>query len=288
MITQEITDGWLENLNKRYRDEDIAPASRPWLAVREWSIINNSTISLQSEGAGKIFEWFEKNTKPDSQTVGSLLTGAFYFDSSFWPVFIPICYGIGQLDPLDSLQAMPEKLKAQLKSGKDSREGFISFWVNCFDYAYGYDDIFHSDNGSAFSKELLRSANKELTASVTLLLDHKPNPKSAESAAMATEMFLKAFLAFTTTFTEKDAKDFSHKIERLLDECIKANNHVDIKAIRPLLPSLPTIHERYIGKDRSLREMWDAYITAQVTGTTVVRLLSGRDMRPDLNYGGNA
>lgn len=46
--------------------------------------------------------------------------------------------------------------------------------------------------------------------------------------------------------------------------------------------------EHYIAesyKTRSFIELiQNAYITAQVTGTTVVRLLSGRDMRANLNF----
>lgn len=279
-VKQEIIEEWLEALNKKFREEDIAPARRPWLAIQEWSTINNLPILIPSEKAKRIFDWFDKNCKQGSQTIGPLYTGIFYFDSAFWPFYIPICYGTVELKPFDSLKTMPGDLKVQLQSNSAKAVEFVALWADCFDYAYGFDDI---RGACGFQGEMLRSGNKELTATVTLLIEHQPNPKSIESARMATEMYLKALLSFKSGLTEKGAIKFKHQIEKLIDESLlQLGNHQDLKAIRPMLTALPPIHERYKGKDRTLKEMWCAYITAQFTGATIVRLLTDRDIRSNI------
>jgi hypothetical protein len=62
------------------------------------------------------------------------------------------------------------------------------------DYAYGYDDIFKLKSFNELATNFIRSAHKELEATVSLLLEDNPQSKAIETARMAVEMFLKAIL----------------------------------------------------------------------------------------------
>ncbi len=280
----QLTDKWLEEINGQFRKKDIPPGKRPWLAIQEWSTINNIAIYLDSEQAKKIFNWFEENTKSGSQKIGDFFTGIFYFDSSFWPVFIPLCYGKSKVVALDSLKTMPDKMKTHLSLDKNKYSEYIAVWIDCFDYAYGIDEIIKIVKGSSFAKGILRSADKELKSTVTLILANRPNPKSVETARFATEMFLKAFLAFENNLEDKTAKALNHDLVKILNICITISEK-DFIVLKSVITRFPPIGDRYEGKDKTNREIWDSYMIAQLTAIIVVRLLSGRDSRSKLTGG---
>ncbi len=280
-MRQEITNEWLESINIKYRSMDIHPGQRPWLAIEEWSKINNLPLRFPSISAQKIFEWFEKNTQAGSQEIGPLYQGAYYFDSSFWSVYIPLAYGTVKLNALYSLKTMPQKLIKQILSDKVELERYMQMWIDSLDYAYGFDDLDKNKTGTLFGKQLLRSGNRELTACVPLLLQKKANPKSVESARMATEMFLKMFLAYKTGLTAKDAKKtIGHNIITALDRCAEVHESQDFESLKQRMTQFPSIEERYSGKEKENNEMWNCYLTALMTGATIIRILSGRDNRP--------
>lgn len=276
----DLTEEWLEHINEEFRKNDIPHKQRPWLAWREWAKYTGMSISLNDEVVKKIFAWFEKNTKAGSQYVGSMYTGVFYHDSCFWPVFIPIVFGRVKLDARDSLKTMPETIVARLWRDRNEVTQYASLWAACADYAFGIDDLRKGKALGGFAQELLGSGDQQLNATVTLLLEDRPNPKAMESARMATEMFLKAFLAVRAGLTEKEAKDkIGHNLEKALNRCLVIDAKSELQAIQPDLSVFPDIGDRYKGTEKTSRELWIAYGAAQFTGTTVVRSLSGRDIR---------
>ena len=101
-----VSESELAILNEELRKEDIEPRSRPWKAIKRISERNNRSISFPSPEAQFIFKWFELNTKPGSHTAGSLHKGAYYYDSAFWMVSVPIIYGTVQLNALVTFKSV--------------------------------------------------------------------------------------------------------------------------------------------------------------------------------------
>ena len=276
----ELKDEWLETVNEGFSKNDIPHKQRPWLAWGEWSKYTGMPISMNDEIVKRIFSWFEKNTKAGSQLIGPMYTGVFYYDSCFWPIFVPVIYGTVKVSARDSLKTMPETILVRLWSDRKKLPEYVAVWSDCFDYALGLDDILKSSVTVGFAQDLLKSGDQQLNATIALLLEQTPNSKAMESARMSTEMFLKAFLGKKAGLSEKDAKDkIGHNLEKALKACLTVDPKSELRAIVTNLKAFPDIGDRYKGTDKSLKELWSTYAIAQSAGTTVIRSLSGRDVR---------
>jgi hypothetical protein len=269
---------WLRERNAEFRRNDVPPKQRPWIAWLEWANHVGESISLNDSVVKEIFNWFERNSKVGLQYINPLYVGAYYCDSAFWPVVIPVVFGRVQLNARESLRTMPDGVSASLFKNRNELMEFMSLWGNCLDYGFGIEHL-HSVPPNTFAKELFSSADQRLTATVSLLLLDPPNASSMESSRMATEMFLKAYLATTAGLTESEARRIGHNLDEALNRCLSANPNSDLQAIRSSLIVFPDVGDRYKGKDRPLGILWKAYETAQSVGTTICRSLTGRDVR---------
>jgi hypothetical protein len=100
---------------------------------------------------------------------------------------------------------------------------------------------------------------------------------------MATEMFLKAFIANKTGMTDEEArKQIGHNLEKALKRCLEIDPQSELHAIHSALGEFPDIADRYKETEKTVWELWRMYGMAQYSGATVVRALSGHDSRPQL------
>jgi len=278
----ELTDNWLEALNQEFTRDHIPHQQRPFLAWLRWGQEARRTVIFGDPDVKKIFAWFRANSPAGAHQVGSFYTGLFYYDAHLWPVEIPIVAGTVTLNALDSLKTMPANIKSRLESELGLSDGFAHVWCDCIDYSIGIEGLIKVDNGT-FWQDLLRSGHQQLLSTVTLLQGNQPNPKGAEPARMATEMFLKAFIASKAGMTDAEArKQIGHNLERALDKCLEIDPQSELNAIRSALGTFPEIAERYKQTDKTLWELWRMYGMAQYSGVTVVRGLSGHDSRSQL------
>jgi len=276
------TEEWLIAINEKFRKEDIPPKGRPFLALESFykefkcSIVPSETINI-------IFEWFYKNTKEGTHSIGPLYRGVYYFDSCFWPVYILQQFGQCKINAFDSLQTMPINFKEQIKADKKQSWDFVLLWVNCLDYAWGYEDIIVQNKFQGLALNFIKSADKELRATASLLLQETPEVKAIESARMAVEMFLKAILIITNNWSEDQIrKKIGHDLAIAAQEAINSTQSQEIKAIEKYLSFYPEIHERYAGKDWKARELWKGYCIAQAVAVAFTRLHSDRDTRQQI------
>ncbi len=275
----ELTEGWLEKINDEFRKNDIPHKQRPFLAWIEWSKHIGVSMEFSDENVRRIFSWFTQNSPVGAHQIGSFYTGLFYFDAHFWPVHIPVVYGTVELHAFNSIDTMPDNIKVRLQADQQAAQDFAAVWGDCVDYSLGIEGLIKVDNG-AFWKDLLRSGHQQLQSTVALLEGNRPNPKAAEPARMATEMFLKAFIAYNTGMTDAEArKQVGHNLEKALDKCLEIDPQSELIAIRPALSIFPEIAERYKETDKTLWELWRMYGMTQYSGTTVIRTLSGHDLR---------
>ncbi len=276
----KLTEEWLEKTNEKFSKSDIPHRQRPLLALGEWAKFTGRPVAINDEIAKGIFFWFDRNTKAGSQQIGPVYTGLYYYDSCFWPIFIPVFYGTVQFNTRDFLKTMPESIVTRLWSDRGKLLECVSVCADCFDYAFGLDYIQENSIAGKFAEELLSSGDQQLRATVTLLLESSPNSKSMESARMSTEMFLKALTAAKAGLTEREAKDsIGHDLKKALNACLAVDVNSELKAILPYLNVFPGIQDRYKGTAKTPKELWRAYAIAQSAGTTVVRSLSGFDVR---------
>src|SRR5687768_12327796 len=105
-MTLEPSDSWLHAANERYRAADTPPKQRPWLAWSDFAREREVTIDSTHPIVKRIFSWFRANTQEGSMSMGPLFRAAYYFDTSFWPLDIPVVFGTVALDLFSRLTTM--------------------------------------------------------------------------------------------------------------------------------------------------------------------------------------
>ncbi len=280
---ENIPGDWLEQINRRLSDAGVPYKQRPWHAMRAWSLERNIGVRFPSPTSEHIFGWFYRNSPAEAHHIGSLFTGLFYFDVYFWPVDIPIAYGKVKLDPFVSIRAMPDLVKARLRNDKIAHLGYLGLWADCVDYGFGRDDLRGNSAITGFAASLFKAANEQLEATISVLRETRPNSKAMEFGRMATEMFLKSFLAAHVGLTEQEAKKrINHDLELALKECLAARPASELFQLQVRLSQFPDVNARYAGATYSHDQLWSAYGTAQFVGSAVMRSLTDRNMRRTL------
>ncbi len=284
MLPETIPEAWLEELNRLLSEKQVPHSARPFEAITELSRVWNCEVNFNSPQVKSIFSWFESHSPKGSHAVGSLFTGTYYFDAYFWRVSIPLAYGIVPLNPLDSIEGASDSVKTQIQTNKERFTDYLFLWVDTMDYGFGIDDVPHMAKLSIFAHALMRSADRELRATVRLLTeDRQPNSKAMDTSRMTTEMFLKAYLAAHRGMTEQEAKErFGHSIEKLAENCKTIGSQEELERVQEVSRIFPKIESRYDGKTYNRETLWLGYCVAQCVATLYVRSLTDRDSRSQM------
>ena len=273
----DVTDSLLEEVNNLLRANDVEHRARPWEAISIISSKLNRSISIPSPEADFIFKWFEVNGKPGSQLQGHFHQGAFYYDSEFWSVDIPLIYGQVQLNSLDALHKMPEQIKSSLASDKRNLWEYVYFWADCIDFGYAFDDLIKSKSHDEFGIQFLKAGYEELSSATSLLLEHRHNQRAILNCRMATEMLFKSFICLKKGLSEQEAKKLGHNLHKLLDKFIECSGYDHLKILEKSLHVFPEIHERYNEQNTKKSELFEGYIFAQSIGALIAREFTDRN-----------
>lgn len=276
-----ITEQWLSDSNEEFRRAGIEPGARPWRAIEKYGNETNLPVAFSSPEVNLIFSWFEKNLAPGSLNMRPLFTGVFFYDAAIWVFSIPVVYGRAAVEPLKLFATMPSPILLALANDAVQLKSYISHWSECFDFASGLSSILDNAGLDEFGRTLFRSGIAELEAAIAQMTQQRPNSKAMMSSRMATEMFLKSLLAIKRGLPDREARDISHRLDMAIDRCIEATGSEDLTAIKPKLGIFPEIRERYDGEEKPLSEIWEAYRLAQQVASTVKRLITGEDERPE-------
>jgi HEPN domain-containing protein len=274
-----VPDEWLEAANRRYRAETLPAKGRPFRALCDYTKEKNAAIRLKSAAADRVFRWFKERSAPGAGQIGALFTGSYFYDAHFWPVSIPIGYGNVKLDAFQSLETMPDAVKTELSRDPEELRTYVLYWIDCVDYAYGYDDIRKCEKLSASALALLKNADHELRGAVELVTDLQPNPRAAFNSRMATELFIKALLVERAGYTAKELRKLSHNLDKLFEAAERICPAKEIRTLRRLVSLFPPVDARYFGDDLKPAAVGNTLSTCQMAATTVIRQFTDRDGR---------
>lgn len=229
--------------------------------------------------AKSILDWFYKHSAPGSHAIGSMFTGAFYFDAYFWPMHIPVGYGTFSISAFDCLETMPEAVKEFLAKNQQDAKNLALYWIDCCDYAYGFDELQKTNKLDSRAFVFLNNGDRELRGAVAQLLSPRPNTKAILALRMACEIFLKVLLIQEKNLTNSQLRNLSHKIKDIAGDCHVATGVPEFDSVATAASVFPEVSERYDGGEWKLSEVWNALYVAQVAATAVVRHYTDRDMR---------
>jgi hypothetical protein len=208
-----------------------------------WAKETQCNVYGRSEEAKRIEAWFEKHSPAGALFIPPVFEGLFYYDARFWLIRIPLGYGEFTVSPEQALGEMPEIIRRQLCRDRSAAADFEKVWIDCIDYGYGFRGIANA-NLPEFSQSLMRSADKELRSCVKIL-HGSPNSKALEVAGLATEMFLKCYLAIYCGLDEQTAKrTYGHNLEALLDAVVRHDPSGEFQFLKGKLSCSPSINER--------------------------------------------
>lgn len=276
VIKQEVTPEWLDLVNADFAKAEMPPEQRPWEAIPLWSTTNSAPLSTSSARARLIFDWFRANTKPGAGTVGSIGTTAFFYDAAFWEVEIPFAYGAPPIAPFDLLH-MPASVKSRFLRERNEVYVYLKFFADTFDYFYTVDDLRGGIPGNPFLEGLIAAGREHILQAASLLLATRPNAKAAEASRFALEIFLKILLVSKGGLTERDVRDLSHNLKKLLDRCLSLDPSSPLKRLQGKLDIYPDVGARYRADELPRRDLWIAYSLALEAGTIVMKPMSDRD-----------
>ena len=276
------SDEWIQAADDQLSAADMAVRTRPAEALVAWCEAHGPT-GFSSPEARAIFDWYERNYPPGTFSVGSLFTGAFYFDQALWPVHVPVGYGTFQVTINRMVANMTKMIGDRLSRNGQSLSDLTALAVDCLDYGYGFDDLRNEPLSSPLARDMLTSGHKELQAAVRVLLSDRPSEKVEESAALAIEMFLKSYLAQHAGLVEEGAKKIGHNLAQALRQCLAHGCSPELHILQGSVGSLPQVAgARYKPRAYSLKELWYAYSLAQFAGACVIRSMTDRDCRASL------
>lgn len=279
-MDQGEIERWLSAKNSEYRRRDIAPKARPFLALSDLSVELQSSILFNSPLANAVFDWFEKNTKADAHWIGPLFAGSYFYDATFWKLTIPLIYGSRKVNALDLLVDMPAAMKAGLKVDNKESWEYAFCAADTIDYAFGLEDVLGRMSESALVLRLLQNADAQLRSCAAGLLAQRPNRGIVQAGRLATEIFLKSLLCAKANADDAKIKEFGHNLSKLVRAACAVTKNSDLNKLELCLGVYPDIADRYTGTEGQPRLLWDCYRLALGFGATTIRVLTGRDTRP--------
>lgn len=264
---------WLEPLNDHFNEEKVPFDQRAWLAKWEWAKHNNLSLDHDTKSNLYIDRWFSNLIPLKSNLIGPIYYGAYFYANDFYPIMVPLAFGLVKIDMDNSFRSMSHKLYTQLKSVPAILNDMVGIWAACIDYGFGIENLLRGKRSSKF----IISADQEIRASVSLLLERRPNNRAMQSARMAIEMFLKGYIDLKEGLSDSAAMKLKHDLKKCLNNCLNLNPDSVLNKILDYIDKLPSIFERYEGKKYPLNELNNAYRIAQFVGTTIVRNFTDRD-----------
>ena len=265
---------WLKKTNEKYRKADVPPRQRPMKAMLDFSVEFKVYVVLGSELAKKIDNFFESNSKPGEHSMGSLFTGCYYFDSTFWPLSIPSFFGEVSLSPFDYLDDMPDSLKIEIENDSELLNSLLFYWSDCLDYILGYETILSSGSFEPKALIFFKNAHRELIGAISQILLPKPNTKVILSLRMAAEIFMKACLVQELKLSDKELMKLSHKLEDIAAECYKTTKDEKYLLISNDMSVFPSVSYRYDGGESKYSEIWKALCLTQKVASIFTRRYS--------------
>lgn len=273
---------WLAAANGRYSAEGIPHKGRPFRAWSDFAREHKCVLAMGDPITKKIFNWFYEHSPPGVHQVGPAYTGIYLYDTAFWPVHVPMIFGMVSVNALDCLKTMPVQIKRTLEFNHRDVWTYVVHWVNCMDYGYGRMDLNGGSRLRPRALKFLGAGHAEIVGANAQLLESRPNVKAILGMRMATEIFLKAVLVHERDLTDNELMKLSHKLEDSANACAEATKEKAFEEVGERASLYPPVSARYDDTEWSNASVWQAAMLTQLTAATVTRLYTDRDTRASI------
>ncbi|WP_140178341.1 hypothetical protein [Providencia stuartii] len=261
---------WLSRINREFDELGIEPRQRSLKAIMHYSKEFSISISLSSDTAKKIFEWFNNRSRVDECKGESFYDSVYFYDSQFWNISIPVIFGTVNIDIFECLYDMPQIIKDEICQQDEYANEYVSFFESCFTYSMGLEHLRLNKNFDKQDIQFLLSGAQELKSATSILSKNQFDSRAIMNCRMALEMFFKGYITLKEGLSDQEAKKIGHNLYRGLDKVIDVSGYKQLEEIRPYLLIFPEIHERYSEQNLTRLQVWDGYRLVHSIGNLII------------------
>ena len=225
---------------------------------------------------------YESLYRPDDLYMPPMHIGTLMFRDIFLPLKIPVIYGQVAVNPVKSLDGVPENTIKWIFRSNDTATTFTDQWIDLFDYVYGLDDMSKLQTHAAQAVEFWQLAKQQLEGAAATLLGSIDKYTVIQNSIIAMELLLKGVL-LARGESETSLKKYGHKMRDLVDKAcdlMPGADHVRLKLVVGRTPQL--VERRYQAKDYKRTEIGQIMMDAQFVAGETLRQFSDRNMRSSL------
>ncbi len=282
-------------------EKGVPPHARPVQASIAIAESLGTAIILSSEFFAKIDAIYKKLYRHSGLVLPPMHVGAFMFRDVFFPLRIPVIYGVRAINPVDLLLDATDFQKKWLFDDKETGLSLFDQVFDLMDFIYGLDD-FEKVSSSERTKELWFLARRQLEAGAAAILGSFDVYAVIQNSCIATELLLKGALSEKTGMTDEQLKNkYGHTIKKLSSEVVNILTEADGERISHVLQKLPHYTDSryydiqdpkspyYDAKAFSRQKIGELLMNTQFIAGEILRQFSDRDTRSRLtvNAGSN-
>lgn len=221
--------------------------------------------------------------RPSDLHMPPMHVGAFMFRDVFFPLRIPVMYGLPRINPIDFLTDVPEIQKRWLFTEQESGLAFFDQVIDLIDFVYGLDDLEGTGQLPDKTVEWWYLAKQQLEAAAATVLSSFNKYAVIQNCCISTELLLKGALMAKgidkkTLASKKHG--YGHKLENLVDKTAEQLPDFDRETALFAVKQLPDyVESRYEAKDFSRLNLGSFLMNTQFIGGEILRQFSNRNFR---------
>ncbi|MEQ8694468.1 MAG: hypothetical protein RIC85_03970 [Gammaproteobacteria bacterium] len=266
-------------------EEGVEPHQRPLQACARIADKLGTSFRIgdrKDEFVEAVHYIYESLYRQDDLFMPPMHIGIVMFRDIFLPLKIPVIYGQVEVDPIKSLDGVPENTIKWIFKSDDTASTFTDQWLDLFDFVYGLDDVSKLESHTSQAIEFWQLAKQQLEGAAATLLGSIDKYTVIQNSIIAIELLLKGAL-LAQGEPEASLKKYGHKMVRLVSracELMPDADHVRLKLVVGRTP--PLVERRYQAKVYKRTEIGQILMDAQFVAGEVLRQFSGRNVRATL------
>jgi|GEM_PF-1489814 len=226
---------------------------------------------------------YESLYRPADLYMPPMHIGTVMFRDIFLPLKIPVVYGTASVDPIKSLDGVPENTVKWMFQSDDAAYSFTDQWVDLLDFVYGLDDISKLQKHTAQAVEFWQLAKQQLEGAAATLLGSIDKYTVIQNSIIAIELLLKGALS-AKGVSGSDIRKYGHKMDKLAAKVCEILPMPEQERVNLVVSRTPQLVERrYQARDYKRTEIGQIMMDAQFIAGEVLRQFSDRDTRSTLS-----
>lgn len=287
-----MSDDELCELIQTLDDELIAQGAEPW--QRELAIESRLSEKLrvsyiigdtgrQPRHVRLLRRYFEQHYRRKDLFMPPLHVGAFLFRDLFFPVRIPLIFGLPTLDLRTFLVDATDSQKELIFGERTSLMTFCDQVFDLLDFVYGLDDVGKEGKLQEKTIELWNLAKQQLEAASATTLGSFTKYAIVQNCCVAVELLLKGVLiqeGVPERLLSSTKSGYGHNLPSMAEKVCHASSGMDFDLVLGAVSRMPDyVHTRYHDVRLTRVQLGHLLMSSQYIAGEILRCHSDRCFR---------